>query len=100
MALQTQCNQRDKISEANGRRMVSNASINRETPVDDTPRYKSSLGKLGFEEEKEQPSEWIIVANRARQKVASRLDLSLGSFTNSAASERTQRNANQRTHVK
>jgi hypothetical protein len=85
MALQTQCNEGVKISEANARRMVSNATTTRETSVDHTARIHSTLKKLGFEGGKGQLREWMTVARDRPAwplKVEYKLDLPPGSFTN------------------
>jgi hypothetical protein len=54
IALQTQRNEGVKISEANARRMVSNATTSREISTDHTARIHNILRKLGFEEDKGQ----------------------------------------------
>jgi hypothetical protein len=59
MALQTQHNEGVKISEANARRMVSNATTSRETPQQTIRHaYLSTLKKLGFGEVKGQLREY------------------------------------------
>jgi hypothetical protein len=50
MALQTQCNGRVKISEANAWRMVYDGKTSRETSADHTHAYITFPKKLGFEE--------------------------------------------------
>jgi hypothetical protein len=71
MALQTQCNEGVKISEANAWRMVYIVTTSRETSADHT-----TLKKLGFEEEKGQRREWITVA-RDRPAWALRVEYKL-----------------------
>jgi hypothetical protein len=85
MALQTQCDEGVKISEASARRIVSNATTTRETSVDHTARIHKHPKRHGFEEEKGQLREWMTVAiDRPAWalKVKYKLDLPPGSFTN------------------
>jgi hypothetical protein len=82
MALQTQCNERVKISEANAWRMVYDGKTSRETSADHTTRLRT-LKKLGFEE-KGQLREWMTVARDRSawgRKVEYKLELPPGSFT-------------------
>jgi hypothetical protein len=62
MAIQTQCNERVKIS----RRMLGAWCTPRpvETSADHTARVHRTLKKLGFEGEKGQLREWMTVAQR------------------------------------
>jgi hypothetical protein len=74
--------QRRQDLRGNTRCMVSNATTSRETSADDTI---STLKKLGFEGEKGQLREWMILARDRSAwalKVEYKLDLPPGSFTN------------------
>jgi hypothetical protein len=86
MALQTQCNETVKISEANSWRMVYNVKTSRETSADHTTSiYRSTLKKLGFEGEKGQLRERMTVARDRSawgRKVEYKLLLPPGSFMN------------------
>jgi hypothetical protein len=63
----------------------SNTTKGRETDADHTPRLHNTLEKLGFEEEKWQLREWMIVARDRSawgQRVELYLELPTESFTN------------------
>jgi hypothetical protein len=65
--------------------MVSNATTSRETSSDHMTRIHEALKKLGFEEEKGKPREWMTAARDIPAwalKVEYKLDLPPGSFTN------------------
>jgi hypothetical protein len=84
MAIQTQCNERVKISEANTWRMVYNATTSRRPQQTIRHAYISTSRKLGFEGEKGQLREWMTVA-RDRSAWARKVEYKLtpsGSFTN------------------